>query len=286
MANFIKKRGITEKQFLGIEKIEDSLKLNSLTSIPEGFNPTVGGSLYLNKLTSIPEGFNPIVDGYLYLNSLRSIPEGFNPTVGGSLELNSLTSIPEGFNPTLDGSLKMDGLTSIPEEFNATVGGSVYLDSPTSIPEGLGNKSVPERPPLQWQNGKYILADDRFSEVVSQKGNVYKLKDVNKENYYYLVTDGNGNYAHGDTIKNAKEDLIYKTSDRDKSKYENIDINAKYSFNECIEMYRTITGACAIGTRDFIESKGIKKKAFSVVEISELTKGSHGSSEFNNFFNI
>ena len=63
--------------------------LNSLTSIPEGFNPTVGGDLYLRSLTSIPEGFNPTVGGYLYLNSLTSIPEGFNPTVGGSLYLRS-----------------------------------------------------------------------------------------------------------------------------------------------------------------------------------------------------
>jgi len=43
--------------------------LSSLTSIPEGFNPTVGGDLYLRSLTSIPEGFNPTVGGYLDLGS-------------------------------------------------------------------------------------------------------------------------------------------------------------------------------------------------------------------------
>ena len=31
------------------------------------------------------------VGGGLYLSSLTSIPEGFNPTVGGSLDLSSLT---------------------------------------------------------------------------------------------------------------------------------------------------------------------------------------------------
>ena len=45
------------------------LDLRSLTSIPEGFNPTVGGSLYLSSLTSIPEGFNPTVGGWLDLSS-------------------------------------------------------------------------------------------------------------------------------------------------------------------------------------------------------------------------
>ena len=71
-----------------------------------------GGSLDLSSLTSIPEGFNPTVGGWLYLSSLTSIPEGFNPTVGGSLDLNSLTSIPEGFNPTVGGSLYLSSLTS------------------------------------------------------------------------------------------------------------------------------------------------------------------------------
>ena len=53
-------------------EIEGDLYLNSLTSIPKGFNPTVGGDLYLNSLTSIPEGFNPKVGGYLYLGNWKS----------------------------------------------------------------------------------------------------------------------------------------------------------------------------------------------------------------------
>ena len=67
----------------------------------------MGGGLYLSSLTSIPEGFNPTVGGYLDLRSLTSIPEGFNPTVGGGLDLSSLTSIPEGFNPTVGGYLDL-----------------------------------------------------------------------------------------------------------------------------------------------------------------------------------
>ena len=71
----------------------------------------VGGSLDLRNLTSIPEGFNPTVGDYLDLRSLTSIPEGFNPTVGGNLYLSSLTSIPEGFNPTVGGNLYLGSLT-------------------------------------------------------------------------------------------------------------------------------------------------------------------------------
>ncbi len=51
-----------------------------------------GGNLDLSGLTSIPEGFNPTVGGWLDLSGLTSIPEGFNPTVGGNLDLRGLTS--------------------------------------------------------------------------------------------------------------------------------------------------------------------------------------------------
>ncbi len=225
---FLKKYNLTEDQFLGKEEIIGYLDLESLTSIPEGFNPTVGG--------------------YLDLESLKSIPEGFNPTVGGYLDLSSLKSIPEGFNK------------------------ANYENKNTAF--------------IKWGNGKYIFCDDRFSEVITQKGNVWKLKDVNKNNEYYLVTDNKGKYAHGNTIKEAKEDLIFKISNRDKSKYKGINIEAKISFSECIEMYRVITGACSTGTRNFVEQKGIKQTKYSPKEISIITNGAYGNNEFCKFFNI
>ncbi len=192
--------------------------------------------------------------GYLYLGNLTAIPEGFNPTVGGSLYLGNLTAIPEGW-----------------------------------IKSNYEYQNVPKiELILKWKrnNKEYIFCDDRFSEVVSVKGNIYRLKDVNKFKEYFLVSDGKGKFAHGDTIKEAKEDLIYKISNRDKSQYSNIDVNEKLSFENCIEMYRVITGACATGTRNFIESKGIKKQKLSVIKIAEITKGNYGSSEFAAFFKI
>ena len=128
---------LTEDEFFGKKKIEGDLNLRSLTSIPDGFNPTVVWSLNLNSLTSIPDGFAPTVGGNLYLDSLTSIPDGFNPTVGWSLALSSLTSIPYGFNPTVGGYLDLSALTSIPDGFNPTVGWHLYLDSLTSIHEGF-----------------------------------------------------------------------------------------------------------------------------------------------------
>jgi hypothetical protein len=326
MKAFCKKHGITENQFFGKEMINgslwlqslteipegfnptvsDSLNLNSVTEIPKGFNPTVGGYLYLSSLTEIPEGFNPIVGGSLilkslteipngfnptvgwnlWLNSLTNIPEGFNPTVGRSLRLNSLKQIPKGFNPTVGGNLFLESVTEIPERFNPTVGENLYLQSLTEIPEGFNRSDYENKriSLLQWD--KYILCDDRFSEVISKKGNVWKLKDICKDKIYYLVTDGNGKYAHGDTIKQAKDDLIYKISNRDVSQYHNIDLNKKYSFVECITMYRSITGSCSTGVKNFIETNGIKKQSYSVNDIIGITKNNYGNESFNKFFKV
>jgi len=119
------------KEYLG------SFDLNRLTSIPSGFNPTVGGNLCLDSLTSIPSGFNPTVGGDLYLDGLTIIPDGFNPTVGRSLYLRGLTIIPDGFNPTVGGSLWLRNLTSLPSGFNPTVGGNLWLEGLKSIPDSV-----------------------------------------------------------------------------------------------------------------------------------------------------
>jgi len=262
---FKKQYNLTEEQFTGKQIVEGYLDLYSLTSIPEGFNPTVEANLNLSGLTSIPKGFNPTVGGDLYLRSLTSIPEGFNPTVGGDLYLNSLTSIPKGFNPT--------------------VGGDVYL--PNKLQSKLKYTKLNRNIPISFQNGKYIKIDGIFTEVVNHKGNVWRVKKLtNNPKEFYLVTDGAGKYAHGDTLEQAREDLVYKISESaDKNKYQKLTLNSTLSFEEGVEAYRVITGACSFGVKDFVTTKGVEKdKAYSVAEIIELTKGSYGSESFKQFF--
>jgi len=231
--------------------------LNRLTSIPEGFNPTVGEGLYLNRLTSIPEGFNPTVGGYLDLSGLTSIPQGFNPTVGGTLDLNSLTSIPEGFNPTVGGSLHLGGLTC---DFTKLVG------------------------PVMWGD-KYIKADGIFTEIISVRGGVFRVKKLCEEKVFYLVTNGGGKYAHGDSLSEAREDLIYKlNSDVNKDDFKGLKLTDELSFEQAISCYRAITGACGFGVKGFVEREKInKKEKYSVKEIINLTKGEFGSKALQEF---
>ncbi|MGV6830344.1 MAG: hypothetical protein ACWA5P_02120, partial [bacterium] len=178
--------------------------------------------------------------------SLTSIPEGFNPTVGGSLDLRSLTSIPEGFNQS-----------------------------------SFEYRSIPL---ISWQKGKYISVDGDFCEVIKKRGKVYKCKKLHKENVFYVVTDGNGKYAHGETVKEAKEDLIYKISNRNKDEYKSLKLTSKLSFEKMIECYRVVTGACGFGVKDFVLSNGIENKKYSIKEVIELTKNSYGGQSFANFF--
>ena len=228
---FKKQYNLTEEQFTGKQIVEGYLDLYSLTSIPEGFNPTVEANLNLSGLTSIPKGFNPTVGGDLYLSSLTSIPEGFNPTVGGDLDLSGLTSIPKGFNPTVEEGLYLNSLTSIPKGFNPTVGGDVYL--PNKLQSKLKYTKLNRNIPISFQNGKYIKIDGIFTEVVNHKGNVWRVKKLNNLKEFYLVTDGAGKYAHGDTLEQAREDLVYKISESaDKNKYQKLTLNSTLSFEE------------------------------------------------------
>jgi hypothetical protein len=163
---------------------------------------------------------------------------------------------------------------------NLTVGGSLYL-------RGIGitdtSKVKKDTTFLSWKNGKYILVDGEFTEVITRRKNVWKVKRLNTTKEYYLVTDGNGKYAHGDTIKEAKEDLVYKISNRDKSEFNHLTPETRLTFAEAIESYRVITGACSTGVRNFIESQGIKKKSLKVGEIIKLTANAYGGSEYKNF---
>jgi hypothetical protein len=340
MKVFCKKYNITENQFKGIDKIEGSLYLGSLTSIPDTFNPTVGGNLYLGSLTSIPDtfnptvgggldlcsltsipdGFNPTVGGYLNLGSLTSIPDTFNPTVGGNLDLRSLTSIPDTFNPTVGGYLNLGSLTSIPDTFNPTVGGGLYLELLTSIPDtfnptvggyldlesltsipdtfnptvggslwlskGLScdHTKLSENYLFSWQDGKYISVDGIFTEVVKKKGNVYHVKKLNNDKIFYLITDGE-KWSHGDTLKEAKEDLVYKVTNKTKDDYKDLNKSSVLTFEESVVCYRVITGACSFGVKDFVKNKlGKVEKSYSIETIIEKTIGCYGNENFKEYF--
>ena len=234
------------------------------------------GSLYISGtgITSLPD--NLTVGGSIYISGagITSLPD--NLTVGGSLDISGtgITSLPD--NLTVGGYLDISGtgITSLPD--NLTVGGSIYITGTGITDTSIINKNAPQI--LFWKNGKYVLIDGIFAEVIRKQNGVFKLKKPNSNKVFFCVTDGNGRYAHGDTVQEAKEDLLYKlSSDDQKEQYKNISLDSTLTFDECIRFYRVMTGACAFGVKNFIESNNIERRSYTVHEILKITKGQYGS---------
>ena len=116
---------------------------------------------------------------------------------------------------------------------------------------------------------------------------MYRVRKIAQKEIEYLITDGNGNWAHGSTLEEAKEDLIYKVTDRRKSDYAHLTLYDTLTHGEAIQCYRVITGACSNGTRYFIENKlgSDRKESYTISEIIHLTEGEYGNSTFKEFFN-
>jgi hypothetical protein len=73
------------------------------------------------------------------------------------------------------------------------------------------------------EGGEWVevdFTDGVFTRVISSKGGVKKVKDDNGRTLY-IVTSGEFN-AHGKTIKEAREALLFKTAERDLSAYKNM----------------------------------------------------------------
>ena len=276
---FREKTGYTLTVVDGKLYYEGSLDLSGctgITSLPD--NLTVGSWLDLSGCTGI-----------------TSLPD--NLTVGGNLDLRDtgITSLPDNLTVGRWLDLRDTGITSLPD--NLTVGGWLYLSGTNITDTSKVNRtlSAEARRKIaamqnmcliwEWSDRTYIKVDGIFSVVDSHHGNVWRVHQLGESKQTYIVTDGEHHYAHGDTIEEARKDLVYKICDRDKSEYENLTLDSELTYSEAIECYRVITGACSAGTRQFCENiLTVKKDRYTVREMMELIKGQYGSKMFKEFF--
>ena len=217
----------------------------------------------------------------IWWTSITKLPKKL--MVGGDLNIRGkdITTLPDDLIVGGYLNLRGTGITSFPDDL--TVGGYLYIRgtgiTDTSKVNSRGINFI------EWHNGRYIKSDGIFSEVVSRKGNVRRIKKIGSDKIAYLVTDGHGRWAHGETLEEAKRDLIYKISNADKSKYENYTLDTKVTFEEGIEMYRVITGACFFGVKDFVENKlKTLKGEYKVSERISITKGEYGNKKLCEYF--
>ena len=255
-------------------------------------NLTVGGYLDLRgtSITTLPDNLTVGEGLYLSRTSITTLPD--NLTVGGSLYLSgtSITTLPD--NLTVGGYLDLSGtsITTLPD--NLTVGG--YLDlrgtSITTLKVSKPNKDFQRQFRLEvekqlcWKNGTYRKIDGIFCEVLSSKGNILKVKTGLKTAYIFFKDDV---YAHGNTVKQAYYDWLFKTSDRDVEKYRDVKSSEVHPLEWWVIAYRTITGACSFGTNNFLENNKEKyKPEMTLEEVIKATEGQYGSSTFKDFFKL
>lgn len=229
---------------------------------------------YCKKLFSLPEGW--IVNGYLGLahSWIHELPEHL--TVKGNLDL------------------MFTGISSLPSTLR--IGGELHTHASgiTEIP--YLNKDVPLDLERQiWKGSGYLSVDGQLVQVLSEHDGYWETQgfleadidddDMLEDAHGYIVTDGNGTYAHGHTLEEAWDDLNFKLASRDLSEYAKLSLDSVLSYDEAIVCYRVITGACRAGTEHFLKRNLKEKKtSYTIQEIIELTEGQYGNMEFKSFF--
>jgi hypothetical protein len=119
------------------------------------------------------------------------------------------------------------------------------------------------------------FTDNIFSRVISNKAGVKKVKTDNGK-ILFVVHDENGNSAHGETIKQAREDLVYKNVAKFDGK-----IPKSATGKEWVGIYRAVTGACAAGVKCFVDKTGKSlDEKYTAKEISKLVQGQYGAEKF------
>jgi hypothetical protein len=238
---------------------------------------TIGGYLYCS-CTDTKAAFPKLttIGGYLYCSGTdtkAAFPK--LTTIGGNLYCygsNTKAAFPK--LTTIGGYLDCSG-TDTKAAF------------PKLTKQNTGNKKAKKTLFFALKKEGFLFLDGILSFWKgSRESNglkIHKVVIVGKVSVSYCLEIGEV-FSHGETIKEAKESLIYKVGDRDKSDYKDWTIDKKITKKQAIESYRVITGACESGVRNFVEQSGKTKQNYTVKDIVDITKGQYGNKEYMSFF--
>ena len=297
---------------------------DTLTAFPK--LTAIGGSLDIcgvDTLTAFPN--LKIIGGWLYIYG-TDVRKAFPKltVIGGSLDVrgaDTLTAFPK--LTAIGGSLDVygaDALTAFPKL--TTVGRSLYVssvDTLTTFPnlKTIGGElhiyGADERkafPKLKHENrdkakqiarkklsrsllkAGYMLQDGILSKHIASRklsnGMIVHTQIIVGKTYKtYVIETPDGVYAHGDTVKYAREALLYKLSEnRDTTPYRAWTLDTSITKQQAIQSYMAITGACATGVQHFVKTTfGNKVPARTTVrEVIALTRGQYSNCVYEKFF--
>src|SRR3990167_7915710 len=203
---------------------------------------SVGGDIYA---PSIEKGAFPkltSVGGYIYAPS-GNIEKGAFPqltSVGGNISAPS-GNIEKGAFPKL-----------------TSVGGYIYASSGDFSHVKVNDANAANRCRAMllasFEAAGFSFADGILARIVSQRGPVSRVVICGKTEISFLVTDGEA-FSHGATLAEARDGLIYKICNRDTTEFKAWALDKVVTKRDAIRAYRTITGACEIGVRAWMEQR-------------------------------
>jgi len=173
-------------------------------------------------------------------------------TIGGYLYVSGCDLKGITLPTTIGGYLDVSGCDLKGITLPTTIGG--YLD------DDNGSTYIGAKVPNAYffTDDKYAYIDGMFCEIiskrVSKKHTIYTCKKVAKTDLFYIANEGDY-YAHGTTVKQAITDLQFKII-AEKLQKDPIQPDTMFT----VMYYRTLTGACDLGCRDFMERNGIPYK--------------------------
>ena len=269
---------------LEIRTAEDAEKYKTLTKVT--------GDLYINSSTKLDAPALTSVGGYLYiyssakLDALTSV--GGDLSINSSAKLDALTSV--GGYLYINSSAKLDALTSVGGDLSinssakldalTSVGGDLYINSSAKLTAGKLYCGSYSKFKVIDGIGCVVLSEKKQGDVTVLMCRHSKIKNQKVVgDKFYVASKGSDN-AHGKTIAEATQELMFKIGPRDVEKYRGMSKDAAKSPTEWALIYRMVTGACQYGTNQFIESRGKLKKKYTLAEILTITKGQWGHERF------
>ena len=276
---------------------------DALTAFPK--LTTIGGSLDVSSVDTLTTFPNlKIIGGWLYIyrtDVRKAFPK--LTVIGGSLDVygaDALTAFPK--LTTVGRSLyasSVDTLTTFPNL--KTIGGELLIygaDERKVFPklkhENRDKAKQIARKKLSRSLLKagYMLQDGILSKHIASRklsnGMIVHTQIIVGKTYKtYVIETPDGVYAHGDTVKQARDSLLYKLSEnRDTTPYRTWTLDTSVTKRQAIQSYMAITGACETGTRHFVETTfGDKVPARTTVRnVIEMTAGQYGSGVYKEFF--
>jgi len=285
-----------EAKLEALQTVGGNVSVDSEAKIEAPQLQTVGSHVYVYGEAKLEALQTVGGDVYVYSKAKLEAPQlqtvGSHVDVYGEAKLEALQTV--GGDVSVYGEAKLEAPQLQTVGGNVSVDGEAKLEAPLLQTEKQSQeilnklKTDPKKLVQQhFERQGYLFADGILQTIVSKKTAgpliIYKTKKIARDEINFVVYDGEY-YSHGETLEQAKNDLIFKRTSQDTSKFQEWKLTDKKPLSELIEAYRSITGACSSGTKDFCSNRDLKEY-YTIEEAIKITAGAYNSDKFASFFN-